>query len=182
MINKKVIGIVALVLLIIGGAIPAFAASTTSSTQTVQVTVNPNIAIAARWAGGANNSTINLGSLDADGAQTLFTGGASGEQLLTYSNIKIDVYTKAAGNFANGTNSIALSNFLFRGGNVSTATAFTTSYFKIVDNWDKAPQGGSNIANIDLFLTVPFGTEPGNYTNTVYFSAVQHNAAAPTTP
>jgi len=27
-----------------------------------------------------------------------------------------------------------------------------------------------------MYLTVPFGTEPGNYTTTIYFSAVAHNS------
>lgn len=182
MMDKKILGIIMLTLIMIVGAFPAFAASSASSTQTVQVTVNPTIAIAAQWKGGANNSTITLGSYDADGLTTTFTGGATGEQLFTYSNVPIDVYTKASGNFANGTNSIALSNFQYTG-NVSGQTAFTLSYVKAFSNWAKAPVGSYNVAPINLYLTVPFGTDPGNYSTTVYFSAVTAgNATAPTTP
>ena len=68
------------------------------------------------------------------------------------------------------------------GGSVTTATVFTPNYSKIVDNWQKAPQGSFRVEPITLYLTVPLGTNPGSYQTTVYFSAVKHNAGAPTTP
>lgn len=183
MMDKKILGIIMLTLIMIVGAFPAFAASDDSSTQTVQVTVNPTIAIAAQWKGGGNNSTISLGSFDADGLTNNFNGGATGEQLFTYSNVPIDVYTRASGDFANGTNKIALSNFKYSGGTVGSAIAFTETYFKMYSNWAKAPIGGFNSEPINLYLTVPFGTSPGNYSTTVYFSAVTAgNTTAPTTP
>lgn len=183
MMDKKILGITMFMLIMIVGAFPAFAASSASSTQQVQVTVKPTIAIAANWNSGANNSTIILGSLDADNLQNTWTGGATGEQLFTFSNIAIDVYTKASGPLTTGSSNIALSNFLYSGGSIGTPTAFTTSYFKMYSNWAKAPQGGSNVAPINLYLTVPFGTDPGNYATTIYFSAVNAgNATAPTTP
>ncbi|AEG17766.1 hypothetical protein [Methanobacterium paludis] len=183
MMNKKILTVLAFALVLIVGACPAFAASSASSTQQVQVTVSPTIAIAATWANGGNNSTIDLGSLAADGLQTTYNGGVSGEQLYTYSNIPIDVYTRAASDLTSSTNTIALTNFLYKGGSTSTATAFTTSYAKMYSNWAKAPQGSSNEADIDLSLTVPFGTNPGSYATTVYFSAVSAGSTtAPTTP
>ncbi|MDP3035351.1 MAG: hypothetical protein Q8M97_09665 [Methanobacteriaceae archaeon] len=181
MMDKKILGIIMLTLIMIVGAFPAFAASSASSTQTVQVTVNPTISIAARWNSGENNNTISLGSLDADDLTTTFTGGVNGEELFTYSNVPIDVYTKATGPLANGSNVIALTNFQYSG-NVSGQTAFTTSYTKVFSNWAKAPIGSYNVAPLNLYLKVPFGTNPGNYSTTVYFSAVGFDAAAPTTP
>jgi len=172
MMNKKIIGVMALALVMIVGACPAFAATSSSSTQQVTVSVDPTIAIAATWANGGNNSTISLGALTADGIQKTFSGGATGEQLYTYSNIAIDVYTKASGDLTDGSNTIALSNFLYKGGSATTATPFSTSYAKMYNNWAKAPQGSYNVAPIELDLTVPFGTAPSSYTNTVYFSAV----------
>ena len=185
MMNKKILGVMALALVMIVGACPAFAATSQSSTQAVQVTVDPTIAIAAKWNSGLDNSTINLGALTADGIQKTFTGGATGEQLYTYSNVAIDVYTKASGDLTGSSGSIALSNFLFNGGNVvSGPTAFTTSYARMYNSWDKAPLNpGYNVAPIDLSLTVPFGTAPGNYSNIVYFSAVNAgNTTGATTP
>jgi hypothetical protein len=182
--NKNIIGIMALAVVIVMGACPAFAAQTTSATQQVQVTVNPTIAIAATWNSGANNSAINLGALDADGLQTPFAGGASGEQLYTYSNIPIDVYTRASGDLTSGKNIIALSNFLYKDSTGTNAqTAFTQTYAKIHGNWDAASQSGPKVDSVDLALTVPFGTAAGNYNSTVYFSAVSAGTTpAPSTP
>ena len=182
--NKNIIGIMALALVIVVGACPAFAAQTTSSaTQQVQVTVDPTVAIAATWNNKGNNSTIDLGALDADGLQTTFNGGASGEQLYTYSNVPIDVYTRASGDLASGSNTIALTNFLYKDSTgTATQKAFTQTYAKIHEGWAAASQSGPNIDSVDLALTVPFGTASGNYTSTVYFSAVQTGQAAPSTP
>ncbi|KAF5079759.1 hypothetical protein DSECCO2_126050 [anaerobic digester metagenome] len=184
MMNKKIIGVMALALVMIVGACPAFAASSSSSTQTVQVTVDDTIAIAAKWNSGLNNSTIDLGALTADGIQKTFAGGAAGEQLYTYSNVAIDVYTKASGDLTGSSGSIALSNFLYKGGSATTATAFTTSYTKMYEDWDKAAlNSGYNVAPIDLSLTAPFGTAPGTYSNIVYFSAVKSdNNTVPSLP
>lgn len=184
MMNKKIIGVMALALVMIVGACPAFAATSASSTQPVQVTVDDTIAIAATWSNGGNNSTIDLGALTADGIQKTFTGGATGEMLYTYSNVPIDVYTRASGALTSGSNTIALSNFLYKGGSATTATAFTQSYVKMYEDWNKAPlDPGYDDEAIDLSLTVPFGTSPGTYSSTVYFSAVKSDSTtAPSTP
>lgn len=180
--NKNIIGIMALAVVIVMGACPAFAAQTTSATQQVQVTVNPTIAIAATWNSGVNNSAINLGALDADGLQNTFAGGAKGEQLYTYSNIPIDVYTRASGDLTSGSNTIALSNFLYKDSD-GAQKEFTPTYAKIHEGWAAATQSGPNKESVDLALTVPFGTAAGNYNSTVYFSAVSAGTTpAPSTP
>lgn len=181
MINKKLLFLTTLIFINISSVFPVFAA-TTSSTQPVQVTVSPTIAIATTWNSGANNSTIKLGSLDADGLQKTYIGGKSGEQLFTFSNMAVDVYTKTSGPLSSGTDTIALTNFRYRGGSVGTARAFTTSYYKMYNNWAKAPVANSRAASINLYLTVPIGTTPGNYSTTIYFAAVKHNAATPNVP
>ena len=91
---KKLISVIGLTLIMLCSVVPAFAA-TQSSTQPVQVTVGPTVSIAAFWNSGANNSTITLGTLIADGSINSYTGGATGEQIYTYSNVPIDVYTRA---------------------------------------------------------------------------------------
>lgn len=182
MLNKNFILLTILIFLLVSCTSPAFAAQSTSSTQPVQVIVNDAVAISATWNSGPRDSTINLGSVLPDGSQNTYAGGATGEQLYTYSSVKIDVYTKTSGPLTSGSNSIALTNFRYMGGSVTTTTAFTTNYYKIYDNWQKAPQGGSRVAPINLYLTVPLGTNPGSYNNTIYFSAVKHNAGTPTTP
>jgi hypothetical protein len=138
----------------------------------VQVTVNSQVAITANWNSTGDNSTINLGSLEADGFQKSWNGGINGEQIFSYSNVKIDVYTRASGDLTSGNSSIPLNKFLFTGGDISTPTPFATNYTQIIDDWSKA-QGNPNTAPITLYLTVPYGTEPGKYNTTVYFTAVQ---------
>jgi len=182
MLNKNFILLTVLIFLLVLGTSPVSAAQSTSSTQPVQVIVNDAVAISATWDSGPRDSAINLGSRVPDGSQTPFPGGSDGEQLFTYSSVKIDVYTKASGPLTSGSNSIALTNFRYMGGSVTTATVFTPNYSKIVDNWQKAPQGSFRVEPITLYLTVPLGTNPGSYQTTVYFSAVKHNAGAPTTP
>ncbi len=181
MLNKKnIVGIVTVLFIVLFSVVPTFAAQ--SSTQPVTVTVQQTIAISASWAGGANNSAINLGTLSADNMQNTFTGGATGEQLTTASNDAIDIWTKVASASFAGADPIAISNFMYSGLSQSTAKAFTTNYAIIGNNTPKAPQGNPTTYPVNLYLTIPYGTGAGTYTNTVYFSAVAHNAAAPTTP
>ena len=168
--------LIAIVFMVLISAVPTFAA--TSSNQSVTVTVNPTIAISAAWNSGANNSTIALGALDADNMQKTFTG----EVVTDASNIPIDVYVRAlAANFQ-GPDTLGLNNFMYSGGSVSSATAFTTSYAKYYDNWAKPNAGLPSTSAVTLYMTIPYGTGAGNYNNTVFFSAVTHGPTAPTTP
>ena len=100
MINKRnIVGAIAVAVMVLLSAVPSFAASP-SSTQPVEVTVSPTVAIAARWAGGGNNSTITLGTIPADNIQRTFTGGPAGQEIMTFSNVGIDIWTRLADNFA----------------------------------------------------------------------------------
>jgi len=154
-----------------------------STTQALNVTVDPTIAIAATWASGGNNTTIDLGHVPADNVEKNWPGGSNGEQVYTYSNIAIDVYTRASGNLRSGANniSIALLKYANYGENVAK-TSFTTSYAKVKSNWAAPNQGSYLSVPVDLFLTVPFATPPGLYTTTIYHAAVQANATAPSSP
>jgi hypothetical protein len=175
MMNKnKILGIITIIFMVLVSAVPVFAA--TSTTQTAQVTVSDTIAIEAFF-NSVQNANINLGSIVADGN----TNTVNGESLVTKSNVRIDVYTRASGNFAGGIipDTIALSNFRW---SIGSPTPYTNAYVKVIDDWAKAPKGGSLSQAVTFDIAAPVGTEPGDYTTTVYFSAVKHNAAAPTTP
>ncbi len=173
MMNKKILGVISLALILMVGAMPAFAADTDTKTQQVQVTVGDTVAIKVYW-NGAENGIINLGTLAADDATTPFTG----ETIRTYSNVDIDVWTRLAGNFMNGTNTLEMSNFKF--GNTTADTAYTDTYQQLFDNWNKAPKNpGYDTKNVNFSLKVPFGTDPGNYSTTVYFTAVKWNQGQP---
>jgi len=180
-INKRnIVGAIAVAVMVLLSAVPSFAASP-SSTQPVEVTVSPTVAIAARWAGGGNNSTITLGTIPADNIQRTFTGGPAGQEIMTFSNVGIDIWTRLADNFA-GIDPFAPSNFRFTGLNITVPRSYTTTYQIIGNNTPKAPAGNHTIFPVTFDITIPFGTAPGGYTNTVFFSAVQHGFAAPTTP
>ncbi len=174
MINKKLLGVISLALILMIGAMPAFAADTDTKSQQVQVTVGDTVAIKVYW-NGAENGIIRLGTLAADDATTTFTGN---ETIRTYSNVDIDVWTRLAGNFLNGTNDIAMSNFMF--GNATPSTPYTNTYQQLFDNWNKAPKNpGYDTKDVNFSLKVPFGTDPGNYNTTVYFTAVKWNQGQP---
>ena len=117
----------------------------------------------------------------ADGSINSYTGGASGEQIYTYSNVPIDVYTRANTDLTKTLATpftILLSNFQYYNNVSSSLTPFTTAYVKTINNWAKAPKNGFLGTGVNLQLTVPVGTQPGAYNNTIYFSAVQTGACS----
>lgn len=161
-------------------SIPVFAGS--SSIQTAQVNVGESIAITASWCNYESGSMINLGNLVADNTEDSWIGGSTGEQVETCSNCCIDLYVKASGDFTNhdtgGT--ILLANFCYGGyADSMHKNSFTTEYAKTINNWQKCNPGETRTVPISLYLTVPFGTEPGIYTTTVYHSAVKHGTPGP---
>ncbi len=174
MINKRnMVGLVAVIFMVLFSAVPAFAAQ---AQQTAQVTVSDTVSITALF-GSTVNGTINLGSLNADGSQTT----VNGELLRTYSNVNVDVWTRATGDFSGGSpaDTITLSNFVYNNG---TDHAFTNSYVKMITNWNKAPKNGYNEQALPLKITIPTGTNPGTYTTTIYFSALKTGSTGPPAP
>lgn len=174
MVDKK-IGLIALVFMVFLGTAPAFAISD-SATQPVQVTVSPTVAITAFWNSLGENSTISLGSWPADNLEKTFTGGATGEQLKTYSNVPINVTVLASGNFAGpGSDVIPIGNFYYldsSGTNTKTPFSSTTAT-NVHMGWAKAPQNPGYLTDsIDLYLTIPFGTAPGSYSTSITFQAL----------
>lgn len=171
------------VILSAGSLAPVFAAASPSSTQELQAEVEPTIVIGAFWQGGANNSTIYLLNLMADGQEYFWEGGSDGEQVRHSSNVEIDLYVRASGNLANGTNNITLSNLKYADYDAGVAkTAFTTSYVLVKEEWAVPNIGGELVIPVDLYLTVPFATPPGTYVTTIYHAAVQTGSTAPTSP
>jgi len=175
---------VLLISVILMGSVPGvFAAVSPSSTQQLQAEVEPTIAIGAFWKGGANNSTIYLLDLLADNQEYTWDGGSDGEQVRHSSNVAIDLYVRASGHLANGTNTISLSNLKYGDYDAGVSkTAFTTSYALVKENWAPPSQGSEAVIPVDLYLLVPFATPPGNYTTTIYHAAVETGGTAPSSP
>ena len=166
MMNKKIIGVMALAVMMIVGVCPAFAATSSTATQSVTVKVNPTVAIAV-------NSPLDFGALDADGSSATRT-----TTVTSTSNVAIDVWTKATDFTYTGTETsdlLNLSDFTYG----ASSTAFTTDYAKCLSNIAKAPKKGSTLATLDLKITAPVGTSAGTYDTSVTYTAVQKDAAKP---
>jgi len=173
-----------IIMLIVGMAYdqPVNAEVSPSATQTLQANVTETIAITATW-NGQENGTINLGDLPADNVEKKWEGGDTAEQVHSYSNVAIDLYVKASGNLANGTNTIPLSNLKYADYDASVGkTSFTTAYTKVLEEWGPPEHLGSLTVPVDFYLTVPLAARPGLYTTTIFHAAVQAGGEAPTSP
>lgn len=120
-------------------------------------------------------TAMDFGSTMPDGSTLTFNGTID-----TKSNEIVDVYTWASGDFTNGSNIIALNpNFAYRYNNTGSFIPLSTSPTLVINNWPSDPSGHRPPMSIDYQLTVPFGTEPGVYTTTVYTAAVSSGNLAP---
>ena len=120
-------------------------------------------------------AAMDFGSTIPDGSTLTFNGTID-----TKSNEVIDVYTWASGDLTNGSNIIALNpNFAYRYNNTGSFIHLSTSPTLVINNWPSDPSGHRPPMIINYQLTVPFGTEPGVYTTTVYTAAVSSGNLAP---
>ncbi|MBP2046794.1 hypothetical protein [Methanobacterium aggregans] len=165
MMNKKIIGVMALAIMMFVGVCPAFAETSSTATQSVTVKVNPTVAITV-------NSPLDFGALDADGSSNTLT-----TTVTSTSNVAIDVWTKAADFTYTGTETgdfLALTDFTYG----TSSTPFTTDYAKCL-TMVKAPKKSSTSSTLDLTITAPVGTSAGKYDTSVTYTAVQKDAAKP---
>lgn len=180
-IMKQFLKLLSILLILISiSSSPIFAAS--SMTQTVTVNIPESIGIASSWNGGGNSSTISFGDLAADNIEKSWPGGVTGEQLQTLSNVGVDIYVRASGNFLDSDTgeTIPLSNLYSAGyGDSKAKTQLSTGYVNVVDSWARPVSGETKIVPVDLYLTVPFGTKSGTYTTTLYYTAVKSGTLGP---
>jgi hypothetical protein len=169
MFDKKIFALLAITLLV--ALIPAAsAASSNNASQAVTVTVKPTISISI------DTPTLDFGALDADGLSTI-----KNTVLTSNSNVAIDVWTRALNFAPSGASALTLSDFAFSNG--GAYTTYTNSYQMLFTNIPKAPKtGAAPTRTANQRITVPLGTDPGQYNSTVYYSAVVNGAAAPTLP
>ena len=120
-------------------------------------------------------AVINFGNTLPDGSTLTFNGTID-----TKSNENIDVYTWASGDLTNGSNIITLNhNFVYRYNDTGSFIQLSTTPTLVINNWPSDPSGHKPPIDINYQLTVPFGTEPGIYTTTVYTAAVSSGDLAP---
>ena len=158
--------VLALASIMVMGVSPIFAAGG-SGTQGATGDVQNIVAISATWANGANDTTILLGDLTANNIAKTLTGGTSGEQVLDYSNVAINVTTKQDTNLTSGSNYIN-GTFKFSARDSGGLTAFTNTYQPLITAWAAPTQGTTPALPVDYQVTVPYNTPAGTYTNTIY--------------
>ncbi len=171
--KEKLMGIIPLVvalMFVVGiGAFngPSYAAT---ASQNVTVTVPEAISIQV--------PDVDFGIINA---------GATGTKGFTISNtgnVKIDLYVRAdalAFTSPTATDTIGIGNFSIFSNVTGEDLTFSTNSQKIYNNMNKAQQGSGTPTTwtTSLKLTVPPFTEDGVYTITNIYTAVKHNAQAP---
>jgi hypothetical protein len=145
--------------------------STDSTNQTIDASVDAPVRPMSVWVSlTVTPTSVNLGSVDADGVERTFTGVTTARiRALGFSG---NLFVRASDNFINSANSsqiIPLNNFQFDCPGYVTKRPFTTTnqliheynYFLIYDvNY-----------TMNYYLTVPRYTDPGVYSTTVIYTA-----------
>lgn len=159
---------VALVCIMAAGASPIFAADPAASqSQSASGNVTSLVAITTLW-NGNEGSDINFGNLIANNAQATIAGN---ETVKDYSNVPIGLSTYLSGPLSDGKETIPIGNVLYSDYNASVPdTAFTTTS-AAVKTWATPDQATTPTVPVTYKITVPWNTEPGVYTATIYHVA-----------
>ena len=119
-------------------------------------------------------SSINLGTLMADGLENTYTGAAA-VRVRAYSLFGSGTLTvRAAGDFTKGTDiskTIALSNFKYNCSGYVDKTPFTTTDTEIDTYFSWILGSYDNTYTMNYYITIPTGTDPGIYNTTIYYMA-----------
>lgn len=108
---------------------------------------------------------VDLGTRIPDGSEKAYPNAVS---LDLSSDADSDLSVMCDGNLTsadNTSNTISLNNFKYDGFNNASLSkrAFTTTYSH-VKSWN-----GNITVPVNLYLIVPFGTQPGTYSSTIYY-------------
>lgn len=134
-----------------------------------------------------NNTNLNLGERIADDSEwpylaqtSVSVSGDENTWLFTNPTDTLNLYVRSE-DFSGGYNSIPLINFKYDGflSSSLSKTTFTTTD-TLVRSWDLQYQSGivfwkwgvSDTVPANYYLTVPWGTTPGNYRTTVYYTVM----------
>jgi hypothetical protein len=172
MMNKKIMGIMALAFVMIVAASPAFAEEQKTATQTLTVNVGPTISIAV-------DPSVTINAL-ADGVPV--TGSTT---VTSKSNKPIDVSIAASTLLLDGAtttdaSALTLGDIAYAGsentGTGSSGILSGTSTL-LYTNLPKATRGalGSQSFKNTFTVTAPLGTTAGAYTTTVTYTAALHS-------
>jgi hypothetical protein len=92
-------------------------------------------------------------------------------------NANWKVRTKGSGDLTSGSNTIALSNVKIHKDTLGSAASLTTSYADLGGLTNQSPPTSESgtATYCTLWITVPNGTPPGDYTYTLYLQIVQQS-------
>ncbi|MEN6294160.1 MAG: hypothetical protein ABFC34_01855 [Methanobacterium sp.] len=170
MVLKFLILFVAIMLFIF----PTSAEGSSTSSQTVSVTIPETTAVSANY---GNSSTINIGPIS-PGTNEITINNV---YFANPSNVDTEIWIKASGDLT-GTSTastISLSNLKYIIPGLGEAGELTDQYTKACV-LKKPKQGSSNSGmGVDLQLKIPYGTTPDTYTTTIYFTSLKFNSDAP---
>ena len=120
--------------------------------------------------------SVNLGTVDADGVERIFTGATTARvRAFNPSHSSGSLYVSASGDFINSANTsqiIPLNNFQFDCPGYVTKRPFTTTdqlvHHFTFSWWYDHPY------IMNYYLRVPPYTYPGNYSTTIIYTAISH--------
>lgn len=134
--------------------------SLSNATYAIQLTVNP--------------TSVSFGNVVPDGSSYY-----NQSTLVVKSSTDVDLYVKVNGPFSGSNGTIPLQYFKYQFNNSGNFNNFDTTSSLLVANLYKPSQGGPDVFPINYMLTVPMGTNIGNYTTIVTYSAVDSGSLAP---
>ncbi|MEL7670751.1 hypothetical protein [Methanobacterium sp.] len=153
---------------------PTSAEGSSTSSQTVSVTIPETTAVSANY---GNSSTIFIGPIS-QGTNEITINNV---YFANPSNVDTEIWIKASGDLT-GTSTastISLSNLKYIIPGLGAAGELTDQYTKACV-LKKPKQGSSNSGmGVDLQLKIPYGTTPDTYTTTIYFTSLKFNSDAP---
>ena len=153
--------------------LPAFAVGSSTSSQTVSVTIPETTAASANY---GNSSTINIG-ISQDTTEVTI----SNVYFANPSNVDTELWIKASGDLTgtNTANIISLSNLKYIIPGLGITGELTDQYTK-AGVLKKPEQGCSGSGmGVNLQVKVPHGTTPDTYKTTIYFTSIKLNSDAP---
>ncbi|AAB84888.1 unknown [Methanothermobacter thermautotrophicus str. Delta H] len=146
--------------------------ATMNTVQEVTVTVPESVEIMVLWQGRETGNSFTLTATVEPGKEYYWPGGPQGLQIKDLSNVPIDLYIRAEGDLQ-GPETIPIQNLKYANYGIGLPeTPLTTTYTPVRKNW-AAKRDIDAVVPVDLSLTVPPFTEPGEYRVRVYHIAIR---------
>lgn len=143
---------------------PVSAEGSSTSSQTVSVTIPETAAVSVNY---GDSSIINSGLIPPDTTEVAINN----VYFANPSNADTEIWIRASGDIL-GANTIGLSNLKYIIPGFGSAGELTDQYIKVgvlkkPNNESISPMG------VDLRIKIPYGTTPDTYKTTIYFTSLK---------